>query len=176
MRILTFKGFLKSYVQSLAGTNTTSIRKLAMVAQTQNPRLCHALALYAFADNKIDQLAKATCKDSALNKAVQQLNHYSWLELENALAQDDSHVQAEYQKVYRSYLSVRDRHKSDNHTKSLMHKKITDLKMQKTVSNYRIYTTLGLNPGNANAFLKNADTSKLSLDTARKILAYLTAL
>ena len=50
--------------------------------------------------------------------------------------------------------------------------KISEVKEAKSVSNYRIYKTMNLNPGNVNAFLKNEDTSKVSLDTARKILAF----
>ena len=50
--------------------------------------------------------------------------------------------------------------------------KISEVKEAKSVSNYRIYKEMNLNPGNVNAFLKNEDTSKVSLDTARKILAF----
>ena len=50
--------------------------------------------------------------------------------------------------------------------------KISEVKKAKSVSNYRIYKEMNLNPGNVNAFLKNEDTSKVSLDTARKILAF----
>ena len=34
--------------------------------------------------------------------------------------------------------------------------------MKKGITNYRIYKALNLNPGNVNAFLKNASTSKMS--------------
>lgn len=54
----------------------------------------------------------------------------------------------------------------------MMYNKISEVKQAKCVSNYRIYKELNLNPGNVNAFLKNEDTSKVSVDTARKILAF----
>ena len=54
----------------------------------------------------------------------------------------------------------------------MMYKRISEVKQAKCVTNYRIYKELNLNPGNVNAFLKNEDTSKVSVDTARKILAF----
>lgn len=53
-----------------------------------------------------------------------------------------------------------------------MQKKIVDVQMKKGITNYRIYKALNLNPGNVNAFLKNADTSKVGLDTVRNILVF----
>ena len=50
--------------------------------------------------------------------------------------------------------------------------RITETVKLKSITNYRIYTTLNLNPGNANAFLKNGDISKVSLDTTRRILQF----
>lgn len=61
---------------------------------------------------------------------------------------------------------------SDNKLKKLMQKRIVELKTEKGISNYRIYKALNLNPGNVNAFLKNADVSKVGLNTVRKMLAY----
>lgn len=54
----------------------------------------------------------------------------------------------------------------------MMFRRISEVKQAKCVTNYRIYKELNLNPGNVNAFLKNEDTSKVSVDTARKILSF----
>lgn len=78
-----------------------------------------------------------------------------------------------YRKCWKSYVSVRDRYQSELHTKQLMVKKIRQLQAQLGVSNYRIYRDLGLNPGNANAFLTHGDCTKVSLSTARRTLQYL---
>ena len=56
--------------------------------------------------------------------------------------------------------------------KAIMYSKIVEVKNLKNITNYRIYTTLKLNPGNANAFLKNGDISKVSLNTTRQILQF----
>ena len=47
-----------------------------------------------------------------------------------------------------------------------------EVKEVKCVTDYCIYKQLELNPGNVNAFLKNGDVSKVSLDTVRKILSF----
>ena len=81
-------------------------------------------------------------------------------------------VPAEYTKVWRSYLSRKNRGQADDHTKELMRQKVKRLQEKYGVTNYRIYTDLRLNPGNLNAWLKHGDSDKVSLDTARKTLRY----
>lgn len=77
-----------------------------------------------------------------------------------------------YRKCWNSYVSVRDKKLHELHTKQLMAKKINTLQQQYGISNYQVYKNLELNPGNINAFLTHADGSKVSLDTARRILNY----
>ena len=78
---------------------------------------------------------------------------------------------AEYHKVWRSYQSRKNRGQADEHTKELMRQKVKRLQ-EKSVTNYRIYTDLKLNPGNLNAWLKYGDGDKVSLETARRALRY----
>ena len=54
----------------------------------------------------------------------------------------------------------------------MMHLRITEFQKEKSITNYAIYKNLHLNSGNANAFLKHGDVSKLSLATVRRILEY----
>ena len=54
----------------------------------------------------------------------------------------------------------------------MMYDRIVLLQQEKGITNYAVYKALKLNPGNANAFLKNGDVSKLSLDTVRCILEF----
>ena len=77
-----------------------------------------------------------------------------------------------YLKVWRSYCSVRDAALADNDTKELIHRRVLELQQKKKLTNYRLYTDLKLNPGNVNAWLKHNDSSKMSLDCARKIYQY----
>ena len=176
MRPLTFKGFLKTYLQDLAGTSTTSLSRLVNLAQSENPRLREPLFLYAHASNQTDRFIKLTKGTPQFKSAAKLACLYTWPELETALEAQDSSIPSGYRKAYNSYRSKRDHNKSNEHTKALMWQRILKLKQEKEVSNYRVYKDLNLNPGNANAFLKHGDTKKLSLPTARKTLAYLESL
>jgi len=91
----------------------------------------------------------------------------------SALRAQSRKLPAEYLKVWKSYLSEKNRTVTDNQAKALMWNKIARLQNEKQVTNYRLYTDLELNHGNLNAYLKHGDSSKLSLDTTRKVLQYL---
>ena len=65
-------------------------------------------------------------------------------------AQSDE-LSEDYLKVWRSYLSYKNRGQADDHTKELMRQKVKRLQEKSGVTNYRIYTDLRLNPGNLNA-------------------------
>jgi hypothetical protein len=93
--------------------------------------------------------------------------------MEQALSSNDPALPAEYIKVFRSYLSVRDRKQGDDHTKALIREHIVRLQQQKGISTYRIYTDLQLNHGNMNTYIKHGDVSKVSLDMARSAMAYM---
>ena len=175
MRPLTFKGFLRSYLRDLSGSSSISLSKLIAQAEVDNPRLREPLFLYAFAAGKQEYFLHLTKEIPAFHDASQLAHNYSWEKLMSAFEEQVTSLPERYQKVYDSYRSKRDRFEHEDHTKTLMWKKIAKLKQQKGISNYRIYRSLGLNPGNANAFLTHGDTSKLSLATTRKTLSFLEA-
>jgi hypothetical protein len=81
-----------------------------------------------------------------------------------------------YKKILNTYKYKRNRITNDNHTKSLMRNKIIQIKKDKSISNYRIYTQLGMKHGNVNYFLKNGNLSKLSLNDVRAIFDYVSTL
>lgn len=173
MRDLTFAGFLKSYVRSLSMTETNSLYKLAEEAADKNPRLREPLLLYAVFTDKTDVLLRAV-KVPALYLDYKNLtNRYDKAGFEAELQDMRSPLPDEYKKVWRSYLSKKNRLQNDNHTKDLMRNKVVKLKKAKGVSNYRLYADLGLNPGNFNAWLKYGAPNKVSLDTARRTVKYL---
>ena len=131
------------------------------------------LFLYAVTSDKADFLLQAT-KDTQLNaEYANMLASFDKDTLFHALESGDPMLPEGYHKVYRSYISVRDRMKAESHTKELLLKKIRRLQKEKSVSNYRIYTDLSLNQGNMNAYLKHGDLTKVSLDTARRVAEYL---
>lgn len=172
MRELTFLGFLTRYVRSLSLCGSNSLYKLAEEAGNRNPRLREPLGLYALWSGKKELLFRAA-KDTELNRHYMDLfSSYPKSKMEAALKEQDHSLPEEYRKVWRSYLSERNRAEAADHTKELMRGKLKRLQDQKGISNYRIYTALDMNPGNLNAWLKHGDGGKVSLETARRALRY----
>ncbi len=168
MRELTFKGYLLSQLQELSGLNSTSLYTFSHLS-CHNARLKDVLTLYLVMyteENLKDKLIK---KFDYLNSSCEKLEG---LDDDNAEIHLQKDSLSEYRTVYNNFLYQRNRKEQENKLKKMICVKISEVKKAKSVSNYRIYKEMNLNPGNVNAFLKNEDTSKVSLDTARKILAF----
>lgn len=168
MRELTFKGYLLSQLQELSGLNSTSLYTFSHLS-CHNARLKDVLTLYLVMytdENLKDKLLK---KFDYLNSSCEKLEG---LDDDNAEIHLQKDSLSEYRTVYNNFLYQRNRKEQENKLKKMICVKISEVKKAKSVSNYRIYKEMNLNPGNVNAFLKNEDTSKVSLDTARKILAF----
>ncbi len=172
MRELTFVGFLSRYVRELSMSGTNSISKLAREAATDNCRLREPLLLYTlFTDNRA-LLQKSINNDAQKKQYNAIFDQYSKAHMLQALKENDPALPAEYRKVWRSYLARKNRKETDAQTKELLRQRILSMQKEKGVSNYRIYKTLGLNPGNINDWLKNGAGEKVSLSTARKTFEY----
>lgn len=169
MRELTFYGFLQSYVKSLAGQNTLNIRVLASCC-VQDPRLREPLFLYALMGDKIPLLERSV--QEADDPLRQWCHTYTKAPMLAALETENPAVPENFHKVWRSYLSKKNRVQSERHTKELMRSRLLRLQQEKKLSNYRLYTDLKLNPGNMNAWLKHGDGNKISLAAARTALHY----
>ena len=170
MRQLTFGGFLSRYVRELSYADTNSVRTLVKESASKNPRLREPLFLYSLYHGKLDLMRKEAAKNG-LESFFRPVAAYTTCEaMEHALQQGG--VPNEYVKVWKSYLAKRNWLEADNGTKERIRKKVVVLQQEKGITNYRIYTDLHLNPGNLNAWLKNNDQSKLSLETARNVLTY----
>ena len=172
MQVLTFKRFLEVYVRSLSKSNTCNIKKLSDEIP-DNHRLIEPLYLYAVSVNKTDYLLSLVKGQTVYSEYLVLSQEYSYDSLLSALDNKFSDIGEGYHKVYNSYLRRRDSNKTDNETKETLHKRIRSLQDKKGVSNYRIYKDLGLHAGNVNAFLRNCDTKRLSLDTVKDIWIYL---
>ncbi len=165
MRALTLKGYLEQQLCELSDCKSKSLYKFAGLAQN-NARLREVLCLYIslYVDDKLkNQLTK---KFTYLSEFCERLSGKSLNDFDDSLS--------EYKTIYENYLNRKNSKQNDNKLKKLMQKRIVELKTEKGISNYRIYKTLNLNPGNVNAFLKNADVSKVGLNTVRKMLAYVS--
>lgn len=161
MNRILFHNYLKKYLQLVANKKTVSVGYL-FSASKNNVRIIDPLILYCVYNNKTKVLDKYTNEYSHLYKKLKESNY-----------DFDNFKDFSFSKIYDSYQHDYNRINYDNDTKLKMRKNILNIKKEKKVSNYRIYTDLKLNPGNVNAFIKNNDASKLSLDTAKRIVDYL---
>lgn len=162
MRETTFKGFLKLYLRELSIENTNSIYKLAKEAETVNPRLRGPLFLYASETGKLDRLMNAA-KGTGLYDEYLRI-----IDMNGNLPYD-------YTKVVNSFQSISKRKTSEDELKNIIRDKVLDAQRNNNISNYRIYKNLNLNPGNINSWLKNNDSSKVGLKTAKRVLEYVSA-
>lgn len=166
MRKLTFKGFIESYVEELSYAGTTSISKLVIELE-ENPRLREPLILHGILSGMPGVVHK---RNPDFFREYREINRL--IQEENSIETCIDSLPVKYKKVFSAYEYKRDRIDKDNDSKLLMRKRIIEIQSQKCISNYRIYTDLGLNPGNVNCFLKNGTVDKLSLDVVREIWRY----
>lgn len=176
MRELTFAGFLKNYVRELSHSSSHGLYALAEEAALDNPRLKEPLLLYALFSSRKDLLLKATHDKSLHSDYSEILSRYDQQKILSALESDSPLLPDPYKKVWHSYLSRKNRWKTDDKTKALMRQRILELQKELNVTNYRLYTDLHLNPGNMNAWLKHGISDKVSLDNARRTWQYLQML
>lgn len=168
MRELTFKGYLLSQLQELSDFNSTSLYAFSQLARN-NARLKDVLSLYLVMYTEENLRSKLLIKFDYLKSSCEKLKGIDDDNAETYLQNDSL---SGYRTVYDNFLYQRNYKEQEDRLKMMMYRKISEVKQAKCVTNYRIYKELNLNPGNVNAFLKNEDTSKVSVDTARKILAF----
>lgn len=164
MRKQTLLGFLSEYTRYLSYSGSLNIHSLYSEMNEKNHRLKEPLFLYSYYNRKSEVLKKyLTDKDKA------EFSHLEELLTENRL----SELPADYAKVFNSYQCKLGKTGNENRVKSLMIDRIIKLKQEKNISNYKIYTSLGINPGNFNDFIKNRKTNKLGLQKSREVLQFL---
>ena len=174
MRRLTFKGFLESYVKYLAAEDTVDLTRLASLLPGE-PRLAEPLVLWAVVTGRGARLA-ALLEENPLAPEVRAVERLAEAgRLEETLAAAGPELRPEYAKAWRSYVSRRDAASRDARLKLEARERVLALEVVKGVTRYRMAKTLGLNPGNLNAFLVQGNASKLSLDKAFQLVRYLEA-
>lgn len=161
MNKILFANYLKKYLFLVSNKKTTSISYL-FNASRNNARIIDPLILYCVFNNKTNLLDKYTNKYASLYSKIKDANYHF-----------ENFKDFDFVKIYDSFLHESNRINYDNDTKLKMRENILNIKKDKKISNYRIYTDLKLNPGNVNSFIRNKDVSKISLDTTKKIVNYL---
>ena len=171
MRELTFKGFLSQYVKELSYTGTVDLNTLTSEALNGNYRLRAPLLLYAVMNEKSNLLKSHLNSAGYQGELLALLDSLDRPDIEERL--EEGAFPTEYQKVWNSFKVRHDRSKSEDDLKAAMRNKIIQLQEAKKCSNYRLYKDLSLNPGNINCWLKNGDGSKVSYQTAQRVIAYM---
>ena len=164
MRKLTFKGFLEQYLTELSHSGTCAVSKLEKEL-SGNLRLREPMALYV-------KLYKAGYRVKA-PKLSEALTYLSEFDVMQALQEHS--LRSEFDKVYVAYLNRVNSFENEADTKQKIRLRVLEEQEKQKISNYAIYHAMGLNPGNINDYLKNGNTSKLSLETAYSIYDYVTA-
>lgn len=168
MRRLTFKGYLEGQLTELSGVKSTSLYLFSRLSES-NARLedvlCVYIALYANESLK-NRLIKAFSNIDRNCKVLSELTE----ENINDYFSDDK--LSNYRTIYENYLYELNRKLREKNLQKAMFDKICLIQKEKQISNYRIYKSLNLNPGNVNTFLHKGDFSKVSLDTTREILRF----
>ena len=157
MRQQTFLGYIKWYLRDVSALNTLSVRKLAEESK-RNLRIRDALALYCVFTDKTDAFTRYT------GISLENLNPSNYLEADPR--------QFSFAKILESYRAKKTAPEVDADTKARMRANILAMMDEKGITNYRLYTDLGLNPGNANAFLKHGDTKKMSMGNVKRMFFY----
>ena len=168
MRKLSLKSYLEKQMVTLSGLNSKSLYRFSAMSE-KNARLKDTVVLYLMLFVKEDLKRYLLNKYPYLSSGCEKLTGITPENAERFLTDDSL---SEYRTIYENYLNTIGSHDSENRIKRMMYQRIVQLQAEKGITNYAIYKALKLNPGNANAFLKNGDVSKLSLDTVRRILEF----
>lgn len=168
MRKLSLKSYLEKQMVTLSGLNSKSLYRFSAMSE-KNARLKDTVVLYLMLFVKEDLKRHLLNKYPYLSSGCEKLTGITQENAESFLADD---TLSEYRTIYENYLNTIGTQDNENRIKRMMHDRIVQLQREKDISNYAIYKTLKLNPGNTNAFLKNGEVSKLSLDIVRRILEF----
>ena len=169
MRELTFSGFLRSYLNDLSNENSENLSRLAEKADAENPRLKEPLLLYAYFTKEPKTVKRQFANSSLYKEYCVFLEIFPNKEATIEYLKGDSSFN-NYRKVYKSYLSKRDRYKAENELKENIRCEILSLLKSKGIAAYSLLKneSLGLNKGNFYAFLRGK-TDCITLSTAYKV-------
>lgn len=168
MRKLTFKSYLLSQCRIFSEFDSSSLYVFSQLSEN-NARLKDALSMYLIMYTSEELRGRLLKKFCYLNSSCKKLEGVDEENIASFLQNDEL---SEFRTIYNNFLYLQNHKVHEDKIKEMMYEKIKKVKQEKKITNYRVYKDLNLNPGNVNAFLKNADMGKVSLNTVRKILAF----
>ena len=157
----------------MSGCKVTSLRKLAVLAQEDNPRLAEPLLLFAMETEATARLMSYIGDEQIegeYREVLELCRDKSILEL---VEKEERRLPWSYSKLLSNWRAAEGKAQRIENSKRLRLERSLQLMKEKHVTNAQVYQALRLNPGNTNAYLKHHDTSKLSLENATRIMKYL---
>ena len=163
MRKWTYKSFLRDYVSKLSYKDSLQLNKLLDEAEYENPRLREVLLLYMLENYGVELTMSKLHDYHELNEL------YSDYKESLLSGNYKSDMNNPFFKVYHSFKVKRDYPKNREEFKVKLLKRINEIKEDKEISNYQVYTRLNLNHGNINYALKHLDPTKISEENLKRI-------
>lgn len=167
MAHLTWEGFLKKEAQKLLKTKTESITKVANL-KSDDSRMAPVMLFTKFGDFK----PKKVLMSEKLWKEWEELcSRFSSVE-EFIQYYENNDQKTYYGKLVKAFNDAANWIVFETQLKADLLAIIKQMKKQKNITTYRIYTDLKINMGNCNKLFKDNDVSKIALDTLRRIEKY----
>ncbi len=171
---LTFKGFLREYCRELTGLQTDDLRRLVYSCANASPAAAEAVMVFAAVQGKATyaaSLAKGTWMEDSFKNFVNQIGETA--DVEAYLT--TKAVPERYKKVLSAYHAKKYAIKADRRVISLMREPILAALEKSGTTIYSVCKQLKLNKGNVYAYLNKGDVSKVSRNTARRIMEFAEA-
>ena len=168
MRQLSLGGFLDKYIRELSGFERIDIAEMARCADSTLPRLKEPLVVYASVKRPAATVKKLF-KDTSLLEEYEKffsVTDYSE-DFFNSLPDN-------YKKLYRSYLSEKNKKDREKELKELYREKILVNKSSSGISDYRLCKIFSINHGNLHSFLYQGKSENISLAKTRQIYEYVS--
>jgi len=175
MSTITFKGWLKSELRRMSPAGSLKLSNLAFAAQSDCPRIAGRLLAYAIEIGSVTRLLPLIADEELHAEYVNVLKLCKNKSLVELSASNIDQLPWSYRKLLTTWRSVRNRQSSRRKSTALRLRSSLELKTRKNIRTSQICRELGLNKGNVNAYFKYKDASKVSLETATKIMRYLEA-
>lgn len=175
MKLKTFKSFLVDYVKDMNPERSLSLFKNEKYSR-KNKRLLNVYSFYVLFNSNVEKtlLNKKEKLPELYNMYRLYKEKYKEFTYENLSKKADMLDEFdELKKLYNSYRSLVVN--KNLLLKKMYHHRIINIKKEKSISNYRIYTDLKLNHGNTNDYLKNEKYEKLSINNVKSILEYVVS-
>jgi hypothetical protein len=133
------------------------------------------LVLYAVATGQSARLASFLYDERMIDELAAVERALQTVDLDNPDGLHRASLPPRYKKALDSFRAAYHAIDTRNESKRLRWERTVRLQKEKGISNAQIYQALGINAGNVNAYLKNGDIDRVTLDTATSIMKFLFA-